>query len=67
MTIDLTELPTYLDGSDGSLWHARSAWELIVTDAELASKRFVRVSDLLEILAKNNIEVSAKCADDKVT
>jgi len=57
LTINIAQLPTYLDGSDGSLWKARNAWELLVTDAELASRRFVRVSDMLELLAAYNINI----------
>lgn len=49
-TIDLTGLPVFLDGSDGSLWQARNTWEQLFRDREVARKRFVKVSDVLALL-----------------
>lgn len=56
ITLDLASIPIYLDGSDGSLWQSRDCWELMVSDQQLASKRFIRVSDLLELLTKHGIK-----------
>lgn len=49
-TIDLTGLPVFLDGSDGSLWQARNTWEQLYRDRETARKRFIKVSDVLALL-----------------
>lgn len=58
--IDLKCLPLYLDGGDGSLWLSRDCWEIILANPsdEIASRRFVRVSDLIEILLKSGINVT---------
>lgn len=53
--IDIRAMPVYLDGSDGSLWASRDAWEDIFTVEGLAERRFVRVSDLLLWLESNQI------------
>jgi hypothetical protein len=50
-------LPIYLDGSDGSIWSSRDTWEEIFQHVGLASRRFVRVSDLIDWLATNKINV----------
>lgn len=50
---DLESIPLYLDGSDGSMWPVNdnsAHWELCKSDRELAKRRLVRVSDLLEWL-----------------
>lgn len=62
MTIILNNniLPSYLDGSDGSLWASRDAWEIMLSEeiAELSNRRFIRVSDLLALLRSYNIELT---------
>jgi hypothetical protein len=59
ITISLTNLPIYLDGGDGSLWAARDAWEIMITEevADVSARRFVRVSDMLAVLRNSGIEV----------
>jgi len=52
--IDIRALPVYLDGSDGSLWASRDIWDDIITNRDLAERRFVRISDLLLWLETNN-------------
>jgi len=56
-TIDLTGVPVFLDGSDGSLWQARNAWEQLLREPDIARKRFVKVSDLLAVLKDFNLAV----------
>lgn len=64
LQIPITSLPLYIDGSEGSMWQARECWSLILaeypttptqSDSPLSHTRFVRLSDLLELLTKNNI------------
>jgi len=56
MTLTLAQLqslPLYLDGSDGSMWPVNdnaAHWELCVSEPAAASRRFVRLSDLLAAL-----------------
>ena len=61
MTIILSNenLPTFLDGSDGSLWLSRDAWEIMLAEqvADVSTRRFVRVSDLLVLLRQHGIEL----------
>jgi hypothetical protein len=48
--IYLQSLPLYLDGSDGSMWPVNDAaghWHLCLTDPNAATRRFIRVSDLI--------------------
>jgi hypothetical protein len=52
--IDIRALPIYLDGSDGSLWASRDAWEDILCHPEVAQRRFIRASDLIQWLETNN-------------
>lgn len=63
--IDLKSLQLYLDGGDGSLWLSRDCWEIILSnpDDEMATRRFIRVSDLLDLLLKSGITLT----DSKVT
>jgi hypothetical protein len=47
---DCAELPVFLDGSDGSLWQSRESFEQAAS-CGAPEKRFVRLSDLLALLA----------------
>ena len=57
LDIPVHALPVYLDGSDGSIWASRDTWEELFQHAGLASRRFVRVSDLIDWLTTNKINV----------
>lgn len=69
--LDLSSLPIFIDGSDGSLWLARDAWEIILANPGspdvLAQSRFVRVSDLLNLLSASGIKVICSADDKKST
>ena len=54
--IPIDALPIYLDGSDGSIWASRDTWASICADPDIACRRFVRVSDLLQWLETNRID-----------
>lgn len=53
-------LPIYLDGGDGSLWPARDAWEIMLSEevADVSTRRFVRVSELLALLRRHGIDLT---------
>lgn len=59
ITLNNEVLPCFLDGSDGSLWAARDAWQIMLAEevADVSSRRFVRVSDLLVLLRQHGIEL----------
>jgi hypothetical protein len=52
--IDIRALPIHLDGSDGSMWASRDTWDDLYLHPDVQTRRFVRVSDLLLWLEKNN-------------
>lgn len=51
------DIPVFLDGSDGSMWLARDAWEHMLAnpDGVITRRRFIRVSDFLAFLTAHNI------------
>lgn len=58
--LDQSTLPTYLDGSDGSLWASRDAWQIMLSEpiADVSTRRFVKVSDLLILLRSHGIQLT---------
>ena len=61
LAISLTNLPIYLDGGDGSLWPARDAWGIMLSEPteafDVATRRYIRASDLIALLRKSGIEL----------
>lgn len=56
--LEVSLMPTYLDGGGGNMWKSREVWEEIFAKPgeDIAVRRFIRVSDLLELLKQNKIK-----------
>lgn len=63
--IPINDLPTYLDGSGGSMWQSRDVWpEILAKPTEdIAARRYVRVSDVIVLLAHHGVKFVLVAAD----
>lgn len=57
--IAINDVPTYLDGGDGNMWQSRDVWTEILAapDSDIAIRRYVRVSDVITLLAAHNVNL----------
>lgn len=58
--IMLTDLPIFMDGSDGSIWQldSETEWPRVLSGQSPREHRYLRVSDVIELL--NRYETSNK-------
>lgn len=59
LEIAVNALPTYLDGGDGNMWQSRDVWaEILATPAaDISVRRYVRVSDVIALLAPHGVKL----------
>lgn len=57
--IPINNVPTYLDGGDGNMWHSRDVWAEILAapDKDIAVRRYVRVSDVIALLESHGVKL----------
>lgn len=65
IAIAINNMPTYLDGGDGNMWQSRDVWSEILAqpDKDIAIRRYVRVSDIISLLAQHNVKLVLVPAD----
>lgn len=65
MKIPINNMPTYLDGGDGNMWQSRDVWAEILAqpDKDISVRRFVRISDVISLLASHNVKLVLVPAD----
>lgn len=56
--MNLTKLLVFADGSDGSIWplDPETEWPRILAGAVDSTQRYVRVSDVIELIRENERE-----------
>lgn len=58
MEIDVSRIPIYIDGSDGSMWEDPAwQWPLFIKGERASRGRFIRLGDFLRACRGSGIEI----------
>lgn len=55
--IDVSDVPMYLDGAGGGMWevHPDLSWSEVLKGQQTSTRRYIKVSDLIELMAREEI------------
>lgn len=57
--IDVSDVPMYLDGSGAGMWmvHPDLSWSEVLNGQQTRKRRYIRVSDLIELMEREDIKL----------